>query len=40
MARAATGDLEKAIEDFRAAVAINPDSTLARQELMRLGAEP
>ncbi|NLG71528.1 MAG: tetratricopeptide repeat protein [Chloroflexi bacterium] len=37
LAREATGDLEKAIYDFQKAVEINPDSTPARQELVRLG---
>lgn len=36
-AREATGDLEKALYDYRQAVRINPDSTPAQQELERLG---
>jgi tetratricopeptide (TPR) repeat protein len=36
-AREATGDLEKAIYDYRQAIAINPDSTPALHELERLG---
>jgi len=37
-AREATGDLEKAIYDYRKAVEINPYSTPAQEELERLGA--
>ncbi len=36
-AREATGDLEKALYDYRRAVEINPNSTPAKQELERLG---
>jgi tetratricopeptide (TPR) repeat protein len=39
MAREAQGDLEKAIADYQKAVDINPSSTPARQELVRLGIE-
>jgi tetratricopeptide (TPR) repeat protein len=39
MARESQGDLEKAISDFKKAADINPDSTAARQELLRLGVE-
>lgn len=40
MAREAMGEMDKAIDDYRAAVAINPDSTPARAELSRLGVAP
>ena len=36
-AREATGDLEKALYDYRKAVEINPNSTPAQEELERLG---
>ncbi len=36
-AREATGDLEKALYDYRKAVEINPNSTAAQDELERLG---
>ena len=36
-AREATGDMEKALYDYRRAVEINPASTPAKQELERLG---
>jgi hypothetical protein len=39
-AREATGDMEKAIYDYRMAVEINPNSTPALQELQRLGVSP
>ncbi len=38
-ARESQGDLEKAISNFKTAVDINPGSTPAGQELMRLGIE-
>jgi tetratricopeptide (TPR) repeat protein len=39
MAQESQGDLDKAISDYKKAVDINPDSTAARQELIRLGVE-
>jgi hypothetical protein len=39
MARESQGDLDQAISDYKKAVDINPNSTAARQELLRLGVE-
>ncbi len=39
MARESQGDLDKAIDDYKKAVDINPRSTSAQQELTRLGIE-
>jgi len=39
MARAAQGDMEKAIFDLKKAVDLNPNSTPASQELRRMGIE-
>jgi hypothetical protein len=38
-AREALGDMQRAVNDYRAAYSINPRSTLAEQELRRLGVE-
>lgn len=39
-AREAQGDMERAIQNYRNAAALNPDSTPALDELQRLGVEP